>query len=70
MNNQDADRVVTEAFASAPSAQGQTPCAIYLANASNAGCLADAIESHFGSVAADFFRATVQIAKANCPGAS
>jgi hypothetical protein len=68
MNAQNADREVPEAFASTTTVQSATPCAVYLANASNAGCLGDAIESHFGSVAADFYRALVQIAKANCPG--
>lgn len=70
MADQDLDQQVRDAFERAPgSVAADSPCAVYLASASDAACLGDAIESHFGGRAKAFYDALVQIAAANCQGA-
>lgn len=67
MADHDRDQQVRDAFDRAlGSAAGETPCDIYRANASNAGSLGDAIQSHFGAPAKAFYDALVQIAQSSC----
>lgn len=69
MAEQDSDQQVRDEFERAlGGAAAGDPCAIYLASASSAGSLGDAIQTRFGSRAKTFYDALVQIAEANCRG--
>lgn len=68
MAEDSVDLEISKLFVAAPDDASGNPCAIYLANAANAGSLGNAIESRFGSVAATFYKALVKIAQSSCGG--
>ncbi len=69
MTDQGMDQHVRDAFERAlGNVAADSPCAIYLASASDASSLGDAIGTRFGDRAKAFYDALVQIAASSCPG--